>query len=82
VALPTLREAGSAAVELERLQADLERARARRRQREARSIRRQQFALREQLQRLERRLQELGASARAAAPTLAEYIATRKETAS
>ena len=59
VALPTLREAGRAAVELERLGGDLEAARARARRRDAARIRRQQFMLREQLGRLERRIEEL-----------------------
>lgn len=71
VALPTLREAGRAAVELERLGADLEAARARRRLREANRVRRQQFALREQLQRLERRLEELSAKRAPVSPMAA-----------
>lgn len=58
-AAPTLREAGRAAVELERLGQDLETARARHRQRDAARARRAQFMLREQLVRLERRLEEL-----------------------
>ncbi len=61
VALPTLREAGRTAVELEALGGDLERARARNRRAEASRARRAQFALREQLQRLERRIEELAA---------------------
>lgn len=59
VALPTLREAGRTAVELERLSADLEQARGRNRRRDAARARREQFKLREQLVRLERRLEEL-----------------------
>lgn len=58
MALPTLREAGRAVVELDRLGEDLERARGRRRLREVARFRRHQFALREQLVRLERRLEE------------------------
>ena len=58
VALPTLREAGRAAVELERLGLDLETARGRKRRQDAARIRRQQFMFREQLGRLERRLEE------------------------
>jgi hypothetical protein len=64
IALGTLREAGRASVELERLAVDLEHARGRKRVREARQIRRQQFALREQLARLERRIEELAVAAR------------------
>ena len=59
IALSTLREAGRAVVELERLGLDLEVARARKQRRDATRIRKQQFMLREQLQRLERRLEEL-----------------------
>lgn len=59
VALPTLREAGRAVVELERLGLDLETARGRKRRQDAARIRRHQFMLREQLGRLERRLEEL-----------------------
>jgi hypothetical protein len=59
IALPTLREAGRAAVELERLGHDLEAFRLRNRRREAARTRKQQFMLREQLARLERRLEEL-----------------------
>src|SRR5688572_25671145 len=65
IATSTLREAGRAAVELERLGLDLEAARRRKRVREARIIRKQQFMLREQLARLERRLEEFGASQKA-----------------
>jgi hypothetical protein len=60
-ALPTLREAGRCAVELERLGFDLEAARARRRppgRRDASRIRRQLVTLRTQLVTLERRLEE------------------------
>ena len=59
VALPTLREAGRAEVELKRLGHDLEAARSRNRRRDATRVRKQQFMLREQLARLERRLEEL-----------------------
>jgi hypothetical protein len=59
IALPTLREAGRIAVELERLGADLELARARKQRREAARIGKRQFMAREQLGRLERRLEEL-----------------------
>ncbi len=62
VALTTLREAGRAAVELERLGLDLETARGRKRRQDAARIRRHQFMLREQLGRLERRLEELAGS--------------------
>lgn len=62
VALPTLREAGRAAVELGRLSEDLERARARRRRADMARARKAAFMLREQLVRLERRLEELAAS--------------------
>src|SRR5438093_2827519 len=75
IALPTLREAGRAAVELERLATDLETARTRRRVRDARRIARQQFATREQLQRLERRLEELSDSRRG--PSLDDYLDAR-----
>jgi hypothetical protein len=71
IALSTLREAGRAAVELEKLGNELEAARARNRLRDARRIRRDQFALREQLQRLERRLEELGSSRRPESPMAA-----------
>jgi hypothetical protein len=74
VATSTLREAGRAAVELERLGFDLESARRRKRVREARTIRKQQFMLREQLARLERRLEELGAT-RTADPLRAVRLA-------
>jgi hypothetical protein len=59
VALPTLKEAGRAAVELDRLNQDLEAARGRNRRRDAARLRKQIFMLREQLARLERRLEEL-----------------------
>src|SRR5262249_42470914 len=58
IAVPTLREAGRAAVELERLGLDLETARARKQRREATRIRKQQFTLREQLARMENRLKD------------------------
>src|SRR5436190_12480662 len=57
IALTTLREAGRAAVELERLGLDLELARARKQQKLASRIRKQQFMLREQLNRLESKLE-------------------------
>lgn len=72
VALPTLREAGRAAVELERLGHDLELARGRNQRRDAARIRRQQFMLREQLGRLERRLEELSVSNKRGADPLAD----------
>ena len=75
VAASTLREAGRAAVELERLGFDLESARRRKRVREARTIRKQQFMLREQLARLERRLEELGTSRKPADPLRAVHRA-------
>ena len=59
VARVVLREAGRAAVELERLGHDLEQARVLKRRRDAGRVRRQQFMLREQLGRLERRIEEL-----------------------
>src|ERR1051325_11105462 len=59
IALSTLREAGRAAVELERLGFDLEAARARKQRQLATRVRKQQFMLREQLARLERRIEEL-----------------------
>ena len=59
VALPTLREAGRVAVELERLGLDLETARGRHRRQDAARIRRHQFMFREQLGRLERRIEAL-----------------------
>jgi hypothetical protein len=62
VALPTLREAALAALELARLGTDLEAARARRRRRDIARLGRRIFMAREQLMRLERRLQELGAT--------------------
>jgi hypothetical protein len=74
IAMSALREAGRAAVELERLGFDLESARRRKRVREARTIRKQQFMLREQLARLERRLEELGAT-RTADPLRAVRLA-------
>ena len=72
IALTTLREAGRAAVELERLGLDLEAARARNRRRDAARIRRQQFMLREQLARLERRLEELSAKRNGQSDPLAD----------
>src|SRR5262245_1353071 len=68
IAQTTLREAGRAAVELERLGLALERARARKRRSEVARLRRASFALREQLARLERRLAELAATQRPANP--------------
>ncbi len=59
VARIVLREAGRAAVELERLGMDLEAARRAHRRADASRVRRQQFMLREQLGRLERRIEEL-----------------------
>jgi hypothetical protein len=59
IARTAVREAGRAAVELERLGMDLESSRRGKRRRDAARIRRQQFMLREQLCRLERRIQEL-----------------------
>jgi hypothetical protein len=61
IALGTLREAGRAAVELERLGLDLEAARARHQVQDAARVRRQQASLRKQLARLEARLQAFGA---------------------
>ena len=62
VALPVLKEAGRAFVELDRLNADLEAARGRRNgKRDANRVRRQLFMLREQHARLEKRIQELTA---------------------
>jgi hypothetical protein len=58
-ARPTLREAGRAAVELERLGFEQEQARTQRRRRDERRIRRQQVILRTQLLTLEKRLEEL-----------------------
>lgn len=63
IALGTLREAGRAFVELERLGDDLERVRRQNYRKEAARIRKQQFMLREQLARLERRLEELSLAA-------------------
>jgi hypothetical protein len=60
VALPTLREAARAAIELERLAGDLEAARGRRQLKQAARIRKATFMLREQLGRLEARLEALG----------------------
>ena len=68
IALPALKEAGRAFVELDRLAADLERARQRRRVRDARAIRKQQFMLREQLARLEVRLEAWAGKRRPADP--------------
>jgi hypothetical protein len=59
VAQVVVREAGRAAVELERLGMDLEAARRGNRRGDASRVRRQQFMLREQLGRLERRIEEL-----------------------
>jgi hypothetical protein len=77
VALPILREAGLAVVELERLAADLEAARHRTKnsRRDASRVRRQQFMLREQLGRLEHRIEELAAAA--PKQSLAQRFATR-----
>lgn len=63
IAMGTLREAGRASVELERLGADMETARRLKRRRDCTRIRKQQFMLREQLARLERRLEELASKA-------------------
>ncbi len=71
VALPTLREAGRAAVELERLGFDLETARGRHRRQDAARIRRHQFMFREQLGRLERRLEEFAVTRAGQADPLA-----------
>lgn len=60
-ALPTLREAGLAVVELRRLSEELEAVRARKKRTEVRRIRREQGRLRGQLLSLERRLEELAA---------------------
>ena len=59
VARVTLKEAGRASVELERLAVALEAATARKQRRECARLRKQTFMLREQLARLERRLEEL-----------------------
>lgn len=64
IALPSLREAGRVAVELESMAGDLQEAHKRKQRRAASRIRRQQFAHREQLARLERRLAELAPAKR------------------
>jgi hypothetical protein len=81
VALTTLREAGRASVELERLGADLDVARQPGRKKgrlEAARIRKAQFMLREQLGRLERRLEELAAGHRTLDPHTAIRDAMRE----